>query len=65
MTYEYTCDPDERRRIHALEKAIETGADRTDHVLDRARKFESYLRGDEEPAGPKVNITVNERKASW
>lgn len=68
MTYEYINDVGEQRRIHALEKAIESGCDmRTDHILDRARKFEAYLRGDEDAEQPKpsVNITVNERKASW
>lgn len=66
MTYEYTVDTEEQRRIHALEKAIESdvGHANTETILKRARDFETYLRG-HDIGRPEVNITVNERKARW
>jgi hypothetical protein len=69
MTYEYINDVAEQRRIHALEKSIEVAdiGNSPETILSRARKFEAYLRGDEDAEQPKssVSITVNERKASW
>ena len=64
--YEERLGLDELRRAHALDKAIETvGPYATDaEVLDRARKFEDYLkkevRADEpEPEpGPEVEVLV-------
>lgn len=66
MTYEYTVDTEERRRIHALEKSIEVSdiGNSTETILNRAREFETYLRG-HDIGRPEVNITVNERKARW
>jgi hypothetical protein len=68
MTYEYINDVGEQRRVHALEKAIESDVSGgTEQILSRAREFEKYLRGDDdaEPSGPKVSITVNQRKEAW
>ena len=60
--YEERLGMDELRRAHALDKAIETvGLDETaDEVLDRARKFEDYLkkevRADEPEPEPELEV---------
>ena len=60
--YEERLGLDELRRAHALDKAIETvGLDETaDDILDRARKFEDYLkkevRADEPEPEPAVEV---------
>ena len=64
MTYDYINDVDEQRRIHALDKAIESTpveGDATNDILARAKAFEGYLRSGDAPKEPEGQVRDREQ----